>query len=54
MTNLQARLIASAIALMAGAIASLSTKHEIAVLGFWITIIAVVVFAVEYVRAQKP
>jgi hypothetical protein len=52
-TNLQARLLASALALIAGAILSHHSRHEVRVAGLWATVIAGVLFCVEYVRAQK-
>jgi hypothetical protein len=53
-TNLQVRLLASALGLIAAAILSHHSHHEVRVAGIWATVIAGVVFCVEYVRAQKP
>ena len=51
MTNVQARLIASALALVAGAVLRLAAPNESG--GPAILILAGVLFVVEYVRAQR-
>jgi hypothetical protein len=53
-TNLQARLLASALGLIAGAIVAHHASSEIQRVGFGIMIVAAVVFCVVYVRAHKP
>ena len=53
MTNLQARLIASALGLMAGAILCTTDRVDINV-GLAILIVSAVLFVVEYFRIQKP
>jgi hypothetical protein len=52
-SNVQARLIASSLALIAGSILWLATPQE-ASLGPGAMIVAGVLFAVEYIRTQLP
>ncbi len=52
MTNQQVRLIASAIALLAGGIIASSAIHVN--VGIVIVLISGAMFAVEYLRCQKP
>lgn len=53
MTNAQARLIASAIGLLAGSILCTTDNVEINI-GLAILIVSAVLFVVEFFRLQKP
>ncbi len=52
MTNIQVRLIASAIAMLAGALAASTDNLDVNV-GITIILVAGVLFLVEYVRCQR-
>jgi hypothetical protein len=53
MSNVQARLLAASLALIAGAILNL-TRHDVPLFRDGVLFIAAVLFVVEYVRIQLP
>jgi hypothetical protein len=53
MTNVQARLIASTIALLAGGIIANATNIDVNV-SIAIILVSSIMFIVEYIRCQKP